>query len=554
MQWSKRVEENPEIVLSHRTYRECYRTPLFLHWARYHQYINSKGSGRNAAGKKTEDTYWQYCKRVLLEGTQPYKEQQFRDAGGEPFSLMFKLVAVFARAGREAVERDNNDFGWLAVIRAAKGGDTAVQMKLDRLREHGWGSLTYSPVEGVFGVYDWFMRKCMQMRHDAPGGQAMARWNGTFGGKSALRQLPECAQKFVWLCMRKVVKEERKGPDGMGQGRGIKRISERATKRHRKVKRRVVKKGIRKSQLALSRSAVAFTIEVESRAGMVAILASAVAGGEKEAAMKQVIIAVVDGQSYKKGECQCTCTKGKARKPCKLGCTATIPTTAKEAWSEGGHMREHVLELLRLWEAGLIPRKNAPALPEEVATRGFGDLSLGQRTLLAIDREAARTAKYKEWMLDAVQNPDARCPFLKIDDAALAAALSEETETATLVGKKVEVRWTMNDPDQPSGTFLHCFEGTAMKVVPYAAGRKKELGLDFGMRKPVAKVRWDAEFKWPDSYFPLDLEAYAKENRHFGWNVLTDEYVRAYSTTAVMGCDTEGSSSEESSDDDEFEW
>ena len=105
---------------------------------------------------------------------------------------------------------------------------------------------------------------------------------------------------------------------------------------------------------------------------------------------------------------------------------------------------------------------------------------------------------------------------MKIDDAALAAALSEETETATLVGKKVEVRWTMNDPDQPSGTFLHCFEGTAMKAVPYAAGRKKELGLDFGMRKPVAKVRCDAEFKWPDSYFPLDLEAYAKENRHFG--------------------------------------
>ena len=154
----------------------------------------------------------------------------------------------------------------------------AAQLKLDRLRKHGRGSLCYSPNEGVFGIYDWYMRRCMQMRVDALGGQVMARWNGTFGYQSVLQRLPSAAQHFVWLCQRKVVKAERKGA-----GVKIAAIAERATKRNRYVKRKVVLDGIKKAKIKWSRAAVAFGIELETHAGMLKLLADpGVTQGEKK--------------------------------------------------------------------------------------------------------------------------------------------------------------------------------------------------------------------------------------------------------------------------------
>ena len=64
-------------------------------------------------------------------------------------------------------------------------------------------------------------------------------------------------------------------------------------------------------------------------------------------------------------------------------------------------------------------------------------------------------------------------------------------------------------------------------------------------------VRMDPIFKWPDVYIPLDLELYAKEDKHYGWNVLTDEYVRAFErVVSVLSDDESGVSDSDDSDDD----
>ena len=131
----------------------------------------------------------------------------------------------------------------------------------------------------------------------------------------------------------------------------------------------------------------------------------------------------------------------------------------------------------------------------------------------------------------AARNKEALSPFIMIPEAA---QLSDES----LVHKKVEVRWLMEaDEGEEEGgevtTFLHCFEGTVLRIVPYEAGRKKKLNLEFGKHVPAALVRMDEIFNWPDVWIPLDLELYAKEHVHYGWNVMTDEYVRAYSTVTT---------------------
>ena len=430
-----------------------------------------------------------------------------------------------------------NDYGWFAVIRAARGGDSVAQGKLDRLRKHGRGSLGYSPNEGVFGVYDHYMRRCMQMRVDALGGQAMARFNDTFGGGSALESLPRAARRFVELCQRRVVKAERKGA-----GQKIVAKQERATKRSRKVKRRNVEKGIRQAKIKLSRAAIAFTIDVMTRADMVTLLASDAPEGEKKTAMLEVYIAIAEGQGYDQGKVQVTCTTGRPRTPCKINCGSAIPVKAAEAWADGGHMREHVLELLRLWEDGTIPRRTGTVVPQVVVHRGFGDRSLGQITALGKQRAETRVRLYAEWTADAIANPGLYSPFIKIDDAAQ----DLKADPDALVGKKLEVRWSMQDAE--AEPYLHCFEGTVLKVVQYAKGRKKALDLDFGARAPIALVRWDQEFNWLDCYVPLDIKMYAKEDTHFGWNVMTDAYVSAFSTVAAGSGDTDTESDVSDSD------
>jgi hypothetical protein len=116
-QWTKRVEQNPVLALSRDTWRDCYTTPLFRNWGAYHEWLHSKGHGRNAAGAQTEDTYWQLCRDTLLDGLEGYKSQGFRDGeGGEPYNLMLKLITVFCGAAWQAAERDNNDYGWFTVM------------------------------------------------------------------------------------------------------------------------------------------------------------------------------------------------------------------------------------------------------------------------------------------------------------------------------------------------------------------------------------------------------------------------------------------------------
>ena len=58
-------------------------------------------------------------------------------------------------------------------------------------------------------------------------------------------------------------------------------------------------------------------------------------------------------------------------------------------------------------------------------------------------------------------------------------------------------------------------------------------------RNPIAKVKWDPEFKMIDSYVPLNDALYAKENRHCGWNLIKDEFLE-FICTKIAECDRAG--------------
>ena len=62
--------------------------------------------------------------------------------------------------------------------------------------------------------------------------------------------------------------------------------------------------------------------------------------------------------------------------------------------------------------------------------------------------------------------------------------------------------------------------------VAFYASVKDAVGYKTRSGKPLALVKWDAEFRCHDSYVLLDPELYVKEGKEGGWAVLGDQYVR----------------------------
>ena len=104
-----------------------------------------------------------------------------------------------------------------------------------------------------------------------------------------------------------------------------------------------------------------------------------------------------------------------------------------------------------------------------------------------------------------------------------------------LVGRKIEVRLMV--PDAAGESYLHCFEGTIKAFAAASANRAAKWGC--AKHCAVAHVEWDEELKeaarnlkyagpggagrYP---IPLDNDFYAKENKHLGWNLLSESFVR----------------------------
>jgi hypothetical protein len=100
--------------------------------------------------------------------------------------------------------------------------------------------------------------------------------------------------------------------------------------------------------------------------------------------------------------------------------------------------------------------------------------------------------------------------FIKIDDAAQ----DLKADPDALVGNII---WRCAGRCRMRRQNRTCtiFEGTVLKVVQYAKGRKKALDLDFGARPPIALVRWDQEFNWRGCYVPLDIKMYCEGGHTF---------------------------------------
>ena len=112
-----------------------------------------------------------------------------------------------------------------------------------------------------------------------------------------------------------------------------------------------------------------------------------------------------------------------------------------------------------------------------------------------------------------------------------------EAPSPAYVGRKLEIRWTVVDGDT-GREYLHCFEGEVLEVIPHdeARGRIGDISSRCRCRHPIAKVKWDPEFKMIDSYVPLNDALYAKENRHCGWNLIKDEFLE-FICTKIAECD-----------------
>ena len=99
-----------------------------------------------------------------------------------------------------------------------------------------------------------------------------------------------------------------------------------------------------------------------------------------------------------------------------------------------------------MWERGAITKPAAPELPD-LRRRGFGDVCLGTLTAKAKARDEAREKRFASYMQAAIDDPEKFSPVVKVPIV-----------DASLVGKKIEVRWTVGDG--AGGSYLHCFEGT----------------------------------------------------------------------------------------------
>ena len=130
-------------------------------------------------------------------------------------------------------------------------------------------------------------------------------------------------------------------------------------------------------------------------------------------------------------------------------------------------------------------------------------------------------------MLEAERSPNEYSPVVPLPDVAGIAG-------SALVGRKIEARLMVGDGDGES--YLHCFEGTIKAFA--GASAKKAAKWGCGKRCAVAHVEWDEELKGAarrQKYaavggagrypIPLDDDFYAKENKHMGWNLLSEGFV-----------------------------
>jgi hypothetical protein len=129
-------------------------------------------------------------------------------------------------------------------------------------------------------------------------------------------------------------------------------------------------------------------------------------------------------------------------------------------------------------------------------------------------------------MLEAERSPNEYSPVVPLPDVAGVGS--------ALVGREIEVRLVVDDGD--GGSYLHWFEGTIKAFA--GASAKKAAKWGCGKRCAVAHVEWDEELKeaarrqkcaavggagrYP---IPLDNDFYATENKHMGWNLLSEGFV-----------------------------
>ena len=128
-------------------------------------------------------------------------------------------------------------------------------------------------------------------------------------------------------------------------------------------------------------------------------------------------------------------------------------------------------------------------------------------------RVDTRTAMIAAWFEQVASSPEEFSPVVLFEEI-----------TSAYVGRKLEVRWTVEDSDTEND-YLHCFEGDILEIIPYSTNRPTY--KDFHSCKyNVAKVTWDPECNMEDSHVPLNPGRYSKENQHLGWNLVNDEFAK----------------------------
>ena len=486
----RKVIDDPLLLMREDAQTVCFTSETTRSYVRYVNAKHKLHKSRNAAGKLTTVSNWEACRKVLLTHAATVSSKP----------LFGEYTKAYFTAFIKGVEE--YDLGWFDRI---ERNDPQIEM----FREWSKFIAPYSRCESFFGQYKEKYRQNQQVREDGVGARAAAQQNATFAAHGRLAGMTKLAK----LVVRAVAKGAR--AEVTKELRGTKRKAAGIKVAKREKRKVTVLEGKRAEY---GRALVEYGTELPTKEEYVRFLGEEKVKIRRKEKTMGVYDKIVNGWGAK--NCFTNFGSSDTTKRCGLSCIHTV--------SDGdAHMEEHSTVMLTMVDDGRITDPGRPPRPQELDRSWGNDLQLGSKASDYHLITEKRKALHEKYMLDAEKNPNEYSPVVPLPDVAGIGS--------ALVGRKIEVRLMVPGADKES--YLHCFEGTIKAFAAASANTAAKWGCK--KRCAVAHVEWDEELKeaarnlkyagaggagrYP---IPLDNGFYAKEDKHMGWNLLSESFVR----------------------------
>jgi hypothetical protein len=486
----RRVIADPKLLMQEDAQMQCFTTETTRRYVRYTHAKHNARNALNAAGKPTTVSYWKACREVLMSHAATVAD----------VPLFHQYAKAYFTAFIEGVEA--NDLGWFKRI---EDKDPQIEM----FREWSKFIAPYSRCESFFGQYKEKYRQNQQVREDGVGARAAAQQNQTYAAHGRLAGMTKLAK----LVVRAVAKGAR--AEVTKEMRGTKRKATAIKVQKREDRKVSALEGVRAEY---SRAMIEYGTELPTRVEYVQFLGEVTVKKRRAEKTRGAYNKIVEGWGMK--QFFTNFDSSDPNKRCTQGCTHTV--------SDGDvHMEEHVTGMLTQVDDGTVVDPGRPPRPTMLDRSWGNDLQLGRKASDYHVITEQRRVLHDKFMNDAERNPEEHSPVVPLPNV--------EDMGQGLVGRKIEVRLMV--PGADGVPYLHCFEGTIKAFAAASAKRAAKWGC--GKHCAVAHVEWDEELKeaarnlkyagaggagrYP---IPLDNDFYSKENKHLGWNLLSESFVR----------------------------